>query len=206
MEYDLNDGNGVIIEEKTIYDYIRTLMFSGGGEENDPYLIESIVQFNLISMNPGSHYRLETDLDFQDKVFQPIDYFYGTFDGNGYKISNIYYEEEFQTISGAVGIFRHLDIVGTKYAEIKNLVLENIYFKISINHPLQNHGHFGIVAGYSYGIFSNITGSGTLEISAKTYSYGSIAGYSNGIIENCEVELTYINSYEGINGHVERQN
>jgi hypothetical protein len=205
LEYNLNDGIGNIKSQKVIYENIATLPFRGEGNEQNPFMIDFPEQFKYIESYSSSYFELTNDLDFEGINFVPIQRFYGTIDGKNYKLSNIYYEEEFQD-STQVGIFRNLDNNGLQYGILKNIFLLNIHFKIFSDNLMQNNGHFGLLVGYSSGLIQNITGSGKLEISAKSYFYGSITGYNNGIIENSEVTLEYIDYYEGTKGFISKSN
>ena len=71
--------------------------FSGGsGDPNDPYLISSAVDMEVLSSDPnhwGDHFRLTADLDLTGRVMTPIGTtstpFSGTFDGNGNALANL---------------------------------------------------------------------------------------------------------------------
>jgi len=115
---------------------IRAMTFSdllaGTGMPDDPYLIYTPEQMDLISQSPGQwdkHYKLMADIDFAvsgASEFQGIGYhrgygycFKGTFDGNGHTILNFTCVRDGQ---GSLGLF--LCVSGDK-AEIKNLGLIN---------------------------------------------------------------------------------
>lgn len=72
-------------------------MFAGGvGTEDNPYLIEDIEDLSAIRNNLGAYYRLISNINMniypynEGAGWDPIDGFYGTLDGDGYIISNLY--------------------------------------------------------------------------------------------------------------------
>ena len=104
----------------------------GTGEPNDPYLIYTAEQMNEIGLHEydwDKHFKLMADIDlstFRGTDFNIIGYFVdwddnkpftGTFDGNGYTISNFSYTS---TDADSIGLFRY---VKGKNAEIRDLGL-----------------------------------------------------------------------------------
>lgn len=74
---------------------------SGSGSEADPYVITDLAQLQQVNLNPNAHYILANDIDAVDTEtwnggvgFEPIGPesmpFKGSFDGQGYVISNLY--------------------------------------------------------------------------------------------------------------------
>ena len=74
--------------------------FSGSGTAEDPYLIENAADLremsDLVNADPeygNSSYEMTADIDLEGAAFMPIgtnDHkFSGTFDGNGYAVSNL---------------------------------------------------------------------------------------------------------------------
>ncbi|MBU0760627.1 MAG: hypothetical protein KJ600_03445 [Nanoarchaeota archaeon] len=78
-------------------------------------------EFDQIRDFPERSYVQVCDIDLSDlENFEPIENFYGTYDGNGHKISNFVY----QTTKDKVGLFGEID-----GGVIKNLTLINITLK-----------------------------------------------------------------------------
>ena len=123
----------------------------GSGTQDDPYLIYTAEQFNLIGLFPlewDKHFKLMADIDLAEYTATTFNVtgcfalypasgdipFSGAFDGNGYTISNFNYTG----ISG--GVFGWV-----KGAEIKNLTL------IDPNINSTRGGiHIGSLVGYLY--------------------------------------------------------
>ncbi len=109
----------------------------GLGSKSDPYLIEDVEDFVFFhdSVNTGTRYNgryvLQTaDLDFKNKTLSPIglydtgNYFYGTYDGNGYTINNLDIRQDYaRAMTGLFGslagfIYNVGYVSGTVYGEI----------------------------------------------------------------------------------------
>ena len=140
--------------------------------------------------------KLTADIDMSGIAMQPInqwDYSYrGTFDGQGYAISDVYISFE----SERCGLFNTLD-----GATVKNLKLTGDYYS--------GQKFMGGVAGYTYGatvqncevdvtLHSTVEGDGT---------HGGIVGNNDGsgtVVENCLVKTTLLgettNSCGGVCG------
>ncbi len=105
---------------------------AGAGTQDDPYLIYGAEHMNMIGLYEqdwDKHFKLMADIDlsrYTGTDFNIIGYFVdlddnkpftGTFDGNGYTISNFSYTS---TDADGIGLFRYID---GKNAEIRNLGL-----------------------------------------------------------------------------------
>ncbi len=106
-------------------------LLEGGGTQNDPFLIHTADEFNLIALFPrdwDKHFRLVADLDLSPYAatgFSPIGYyrdyvinrpFTGVFDGGGHAIANATYRLELASShavplpsTGNVGLFGYVD-------------------------------------------------------------------------------------------------
>ena len=68
---------------------------AGSGTESDPYQVENVCHLRGVEASPRSHYIQIKDIDASTmtygwkKGFAPIKVFSGTYDGNGYQISNL---------------------------------------------------------------------------------------------------------------------
>lgn len=135
----------------------------GSGTEWDPYIIFTPLQLSQISMVKNAHYRLGNDITLGNDR-NPINGFFGTLDGNGFKII---IEDGGDTCEG---IFGTID-----GATIKNLTVSG-----------------NIRTGKNGGIIAKINDGGTIEgcavtglVEVKTDSAGGICGQNTGVIKNC---------------------
>lgn len=158
--------------------------FAGGtGTSDDPYKIETKQQLSAVREYRESSFVLTKDIVFDDtdfesggefynngKLWKSIcspNYFKGTFDGNGHKISNLH-------LSGDAGLFYSVD----SGSVIKNLTLENVK-KI-------NPG-YGVIGMSNYGTIENCVVSGTIHAGTSSGMVAGLVGInkSTGIIRNC---------------------
>ncbi|MBI9019613.1 MAG: hypothetical protein JEZ07_20370 [Phycisphaerae bacterium] len=148
---------------------------NGSGTELDPYLINSVEDFELWRTNTAMRAadkftRLETDIDFNNQSFNNYvapGVVVGTVDGNGHKILNF-------TINYTVGFFS--GITGT----VKNLSL--------INATINSANSCGILAGtiQTTGRVENCYINGTMTIGGT--HFGAIAATNDGVISRCGVD------------------
>jgi len=156
---------------------------TGAGTENDPYLIYSADQLNMIGLFPcqwNRHFRLMADIDlanFTGTSFNIIGYhvysysepFTGVFDGNGHTISNFTYSSKEKN----VGLF------GCVTGEIKDLGLihSSVYAGTSI--------YVGSLVGrLENGIITGCYAEGGSVLGRKLV--GGLVGYNyDGTISNC---------------------
>ena len=74
---------------------INSQAMAGSGTETDPYQVENLCHLRDVKASPQSHYVQIKDIDATTMThgwkddFAPIKDFSGTYDGNGYKISNL---------------------------------------------------------------------------------------------------------------------
>ena len=156
--------------------------------EFDIYDVESLLAFATL-VNSGNTFegatvRLAADIDLTDVEWAPIgtdanNKFKGTFDGQGYTISNLTYVNEEKSAS-PVGLFGFLN--GT----VKNLNLENVTID-----ALSDTG-IAAVAGkiFNTGLVENVKVNNA-TINGNRY-VGGIAGHAYGTITNCSVTNTTI--------------
>ncbi len=152
--------------------------FAGGsGTKNDPYLISTKAQLDLVQYDLSAHYRLQNDIIFTAEDFASGGAFYndgkgfcpigdnntafrGSFDGNGKKIANLY-------IYRFVSNYSKIGLFANNRGEIFELGLENVRIKAEC------------VGGFC-----------TIEV-------GGIAGENQGQIENCHINGNIQGSSEG---------
>ena len=198
-ENDLIEEKDLIVQSnKPISPYVD-------GSLEYPFIIMTEEQFLKISENDETmnySYILGNNLDFSNYTdidfYNPIgtyeNPFTGTFDGNGYTISNL--NANYKTQKSSLGLFGY-----TANAVIKNLKLENCSFTSSKaitdfgmisgkdkNSEINNitiyggssnmHAKYaGSFVGYSeLGAYTNIYSSHSLNIDSPSY-YGGLVGY-----------------------------
>ena len=169
-----------------LQDYAQT--FSGGnGSQNYPYIITTAAQLDLVRdrMMTYAHYRLGNDIDltdylaiggagyakWQEKGWEPIgdgfrNYFYGSFNGAGHKITGLWM---YRPTGENVGLF------GAAYGNIDNLELE-----VSI----RGFNNVGGLVGTNGAVISNCYVTG--DVTGGDGGIGGLAGLNNdGNISNC---------------------
>jgi hypothetical protein len=163
----------------TVTATFKKVFAEGDGTLSNPYLIDSIEQFNKIALFPSANYKLINDLDFSGIDHAPLfdnsqiiiygrpayNRFNGTFDGDNHIISNVTIDEyhQFPSLFGFVGSF------GT----IKNLIMSDVTIKVPNFIVNGSPLCVGAVAGVSLGLIQNITVSG--EITAEKLDYNGVA-------------------------------
>lgn len=138
----------------TVYEETGGDTFAAGlGTADYPYVVKTEVQFNSIKQHSDEHFVLKANLDYSNLAAGTIKKFTGSFDGNGYTISNCTIDTTLYSggtgTAGCVGLFG--EVTGT----VRNLRVENIRINAQNNFK------------------------GTSEIPTKLYA-GAIAGYVNG--------------------------
>ena len=184
--------------------------FEGEGEENDPYLIEDVEDLKKLAENvkngtdyEGKYFQLTVNIDLKNEEWTPIGTlqgeevrpFQGTFDGDGYQITNLkisnggQYAGLFGHTEGAVikscnvtGKINGYNYTGgiVGYADANTKIL-NCSFQGNVKGKGEGRG--GIVGymsggGEVSGCFVTGTVTGDKEV-------GGIAGYGVGTIKNC---------------------
>ncbi len=156
---------------------------SGSGTENDPYLISTAEEFELIRDFPDAHFRLTSNIVL-NKTYDSTCSFNGTLDGNGYIVVGINGESPF-----------------SNYGTIKNLIVE-LGKNMESGFIDGNQGtieNVGIVDGHATVLWGCGTlanrNSGTIKncysmasLTEKSSSYVYAAGfvaYNYGTIDNC---------------------
>ena len=173
--------------------WAQTKPSSGNGEVDKPYKISTAAELAWFrdQVNCGNNTisaTLTKDIDlsefchakdgttYTDELsWTPINWYQGTFDGNGKTISNLY----INATSNYTGFF------GYAYAgSIKNITFDNARVKNTGGY------NFGILAGNAGScIIENIKTLANCSVEGKDY-VGGIAGVANGNISNCENRAT----------------
>lgn len=140
--------------------------------EEDEILVYTAADLYSIRNNPTGKYIQMADIDLSGySNWSPIGnsstMFNGTYDGNGFTITNLKINRPNSENQGLFGL------VGSQ-AKIMNVALENI----NINSGNYNGG----LTGFNYGYVYNCYSTGT--ITGKKWT-GGLVGQNNGNIENC---------------------
>ncbi len=163
-------------------DLVITAVFSffdgGIGTVDEPFEVSTLEQINEIRNYTDAHFTLMNNIDASSTSgwngglgFEPIgtstDPFTGSFDGNGFIISNL-------TMSRPdewnVGMFGYIDD-----GEVQNLSLLNV--------NISGDQRVGAFAGHNEGLISNVSVSGSVSGDSQI---GGIAGRNYGTIEDSE--------------------
>ena len=183
-----NDGNGYYYDYNEIGELAvksvkrEPITINLKQNESGEYLIytnEDLKDAAKMTASSSTVYRLMNDLDFKNDKYYMLgntaNNFNGTFEGNGYKISNA-------TINGwdNTGLFGYIGNNG----KVQGLNLENI--------TVNGEDYVGIVAGRNDGTIDSVRVSGT--VNATGNYVGGIAGYSinvyNFILHDAVVNAT----------------
>ncbi len=148
---------------------------AGSGTESDPYQVENLCHLRDMDASPQSHYIQIKDIDATTMThgwkngFAPIKDFSGTYDGNGYQISNLKVntaDEAFKNI----GLFGELQGGLLKRVKLVNFLTEN---------------------GVNVGSLVGLNNRGTIEdskVDGKVDGYRTIGGLvglnQGGVIRN----------------------
>ena len=188
----------------------------GEGTEENPYLLYTRADMFCVNNDVNANYKLMGDIDLEKQEFTPVGNaeagaFAGTFDGNGYTISNLKvssgkYAALFGCNEGTVKniVLKNIDVSGTRYAA--GVVAENAEAGIIADckvlsgkvqgvdglNPLNIGGICGLNSGKLEGVFEN-------RASVKSEEISSIAG---GIVgkSTADIELSDVRNYGDITG------
>jgi hypothetical protein len=165
--------------------------FAGGsGTPEDPYQISNVIELQNIKLDISAHYILINNIDASATStwnggagFEPIgtrypNWFEGSLDGNGYKITDLYINRPSGFYIGMFGVIRN--------SEIKNLDLEDFYvdglymvgsivganFMSSVSNC---HASSNLI-GYRYA--GNLVGGNLRGTISNSHSTGSVTGTS----------------------------
>jgi hypothetical protein len=158
-----------------LYGFAFVNAFSGGGDGSidTPYEIANCTQLQEIQGDVSANYTLVNDIECADTVnwdggsgFDPISTFTGTFEGQNYKIKNLYLNRVAQD---NIGLF-HLSS-----GNIYNVNLENV--------DITGYYVVGTLIGENDGIIENCSSSG--KVTTLNFIVGGLAGSNTyGVIRN----------------------
>lgn len=183
-------SSSYLMELKAEWEYFS---FAGGsGTQDDPFLIETPLQlFSVRALaTQNKYFKLKADIDLTGYSWTPIgtyssnlsqSAFQGVFDGNGYKIKNITFND---TSASNVGLFGYI-----YKSTIKNLVIENA--------SMIANQRVGVLAGASKDSTIEqvkvINSSVRAEIDGSCYTGGLIGDATDGTkVKQCVVLNTTV--------------
>ena len=148
---------------------------AGSGTESDPYQVENLCHLRGMEASTQSHYIQMKDIDATTMTygwkngFAPIENFSGTFDGNGYKISNLKVNAADEAYEN-IGLFGKLQGGLLKRVKLVDFLTEG---------------------GANVGSLVGLNNRGTIEdseVDGKVNGYGSVGGLvglnQGGVIRN----------------------
>jgi len=173
------------------FDYALNVNTTLYAKFNGDYIfITTAEELTAIADDPTIKYVLGNDINYMGDVWEPIETFSGTLDGNGYRIYNF-------TLSSSS---ENQGFVKTNSGTIKNIIFDE--FTVSVTYNLANmlneELYAGVVAANNEGFIDNCTlKSGTINYTASlnkkgggsgTAYFGGIAGanMTGKTISNCE--------------------
>ena len=165
--------------------------FSGGdGSEATPYIIGSATDFAQFAENTRNnfqnyeftYFKLDVDINLNDKPWTPTKEFRGAFDGQHHKITGL-------KVSGAdeqVGLFGQLSRTGR---------LSNLHVSGDVeNTSSTTYYAAGGICGLHDGVITNCSFSGSVR---GVGLVGGIAGECNGKIISCKSTASVFGKYAG---------
>ena len=176
------------------------ISFAGGsGTESDPYLIETAIHLDNVRYNLNAHYKMVADIVFTDADFSDGGIFYnsgsgflpigssysnpfrGTFDGNGYSISNIYINFSQTNDKVYAGLF------GYNCGVVKRLKIASGSISVQAIAPtsMSCTAYVGAIAGYNHSSGTIISCSNSCSIyasSSVSTSYATPSTNAGGIV------------------------
>ena len=163
--------------------------FSGGdGSEATPYIIGSATDFAQFAKNTTSknyrdtYFKLDVDINLNDKPWTPTKEFRGVFDGQHHKITGL----KVSVAGEEVGLFGQLSSTG----RLSNL---HVSGDVENTSPTTYYAAGGICGVHS-GVITNCSFSGSVR---GTGTVGGIAAKCNGKIISCKSTASVFGKYAG---------
>jgi hypothetical protein len=169
-------------------------MPEGLGTVQQPYLIRDASDLGSIYIKPNAQYRLESSLDLSDIKWSTavIPNFDGTFDGNGYIISNLSIEgEDHLGLFGQLGPEALIYELGLEAVDVKGTGVLVCGLVVDNNGSVSNCYSNGTVNGFLYvGVIvahnrANVSKSYSTGTVAGEQHIGGIIGENIGSVSNC---------------------
>ncbi|MEP0007522.1 MAG: T9SS type A sorting domain-containing protein [Balneola sp.] len=190
-----SDGTDVGAATESTRKLVKPHLFGEGTQEN-PYHISSADELNNVRYLITAHFIQTKDIDLDTTGFntgsgwEPIGTntsgkeFSGTFNGNGFTISNLFIDRSSTNFNGLFG--------ATKNAVLKNIALENVNITgdeytgalVGINYSeIRNSYSTGSVSGYNHtgGLAGAVeTWDGSTGLVTNSYSHATVSGSNYG--------------------------
>ena len=145
----------------------------GSGTSEDPYLIGSAADlkyWEFLNIYDGSSYaKLTADIDLGNEEWEPIDDFYGVFDGNYHTIFNLKIDKD---EGWTTGLF-------------KLLAQEGIVKNLALNGSVKGDQYIGSIVATNYGTVSNCHSTVTVEGIDGSRFVGSLIGFNVATVRDC---------------------
>ena len=187
---ELPKGISLLMEEEnsTAVSENEAADFEGEGTAESPYLIEDVDDLKKLAekVNGGTTYektyfKLTANIDLKNEEWTPIGtkvyvgefgqpesrYFQGTFDGDGYKITNL----KVTGNSNNAGLFGYVD----------GAIIQNC----NVTGEVNGYDYVGGVVGNAYGKTQILSCSFRGDVTGEDSYIGGIAGSARGTIKNC---------------------
>ena len=186
---------------------------NGTGTASDPYQISTASALQAINNNPSAHYKLTANINLSGMEFEPIGNvdsgaFTGSFDGNGFTISNLnVYSGKYAALFGyndglvknvtlsSVSVFGTKYIAGVVAYNGSNATLQNCSV---LGGSIKSEGaissvYAGGIVGYNAGLIQSngakLENSANIDINSTTSIWSAgIIGYSSSTLNltNCK--------------------
>ena len=198
---DFADFDATDINRKTVSTWDGTYpaantgaTFSGGdGSEATPYIIGSATDFAQFAKNTTSknyrdtYFKLDVDINLNDKPWTPTGNFAGVFDGQHHKITGL----KVSIADYRVGLFSQIDAGSGPNASVSNL---HVSGDVENTKPSEYDCAGGICGNNSTGVIANCSFSGSVR---GVGIVGGIAGECNGKIISCKSTASVFGKYAG---------
>lgn len=181
----------------------------GDGTEENPYLIANGNQLNNVRNHLNAHFKLIEDIDLditpfnQGSGWEPIgsfqEPFKGTFDGNGYKIKNLFINRSNENY---IGLFAAI----SEGSVLRNVALENVEVmgRYVVGGLVGSNNKGNITDSYVDGTISGnfsvggLVGESYLGFITSSYVMGEVIDNDDGFVGGLvgyDTESTITNSY-----------
>lgn len=164
------------------------MTMTGSGTINRPFIITNSTELSQIRYAMSAYYKLGNDIDFENKLFNPIPgTFNGELNGNGKTLKRLKIDKLYSSGSstGYLGLFEKLGSSG----HVKDLNINESTLTARQSSSNNSLVYCGFVCGMNNGghienvdYFKSSVGAEN-----KISIVGGIAGYSTGRIENCDL-------------------
>lgn len=175
--------NGFTYTINNKIEYLLDVRFNGGtGTINNPYIVNCQRHLNNVRNFTSSYFKQTASITLTG-TWNPILYFYGTYDGNNKTINNL--KLNVTSNDADYGLF------GYVYGTVKNLTIYSITVSKTLSSQSNaNRSHVGSICAYvvSNGTVTNChLNYGTFNADVYQLTAGGITGVNFGTVSNCSV-------------------